>query len=38
VEADGLTIDFIDLENLKKNKPATGRSKDLGDLANLQPK
>ncbi len=31
-----LTADFIDLENLKKNKQATGRSQDLADLENLE--
>jgi len=31
----GITIDFIDLENLKKNKKASGRHKDLNDLENL---
>jgi hypothetical protein len=34
----GLKIDFIDIENLKKNKKATGRHKDLNDLENLEPK
>jgi hypothetical protein len=38
VDADGLTINFIDLENLKKNKLATGRPQDLADLDNLLPK
>lgn len=33
---DGITIDFIDLENLKKNKKAIGRFKDLADLENLE--
>ena len=28
-------IDFIDLENLKENKRATGRAQDLADLENL---
>lgn len=35
-EIDGLTIDFIDIDNLKKNKKATGRYKDLDDLENLK--
>ena len=35
---DGLPIDFIDLENLKKNKKATGRPQDLADLDNLREK
>jgi hypothetical protein len=30
--------DLIDLENLKKNKKATGRPQDLADLDNLEPK
>ena len=33
---DGITIDFINLENLKKNKKAIGRFKDLADLENLE--
>lgn len=32
----GIQIDFIDIENLKKNKQATGRSQDLADLENLR--
>ena len=36
VELKGLTIDFIDLESLKKNKKATGRFQDLADIQNLQ--
>jgi predicted nucleotidyltransferase len=36
VEMDGVTIDFIDLENLKKNKLASGRLQDLADLENLK--
>lgn len=35
VDLDGLTVDFIDLDNLKKNKRATGRTQDLADLENL---
>jgi len=34
---DGLSIDFIDIENLRKNKKASGRPQDLADLDNLQP-
>lgn len=30
-----LTINFLDLENLKRNKIASGRQKDLGDVENL---
>lgn len=29
-------INFIDIENLKKNKQATGRSQDLADVENLE--
>ena len=36
IEIEGLHIHFIDLENLKKNKLATGRSQDLADAENLQ--
>lgn len=36
LEIDGVTVDFIDLENLKKNKQASGRLQDLADLENLQ--
>lgn len=33
---DKVEVDFIDLEDLKKNKQATGRTSDLADLENLQ--
>jgi len=36
VEIDGIPVNFIDLENLKKNKKATGRHQDLTDLENLE--
>lgn len=36
VSIDSLTIHFIDLENLKSNKQASGRYQDLADLENLQ--
>jgi predicted nucleotidyltransferase len=36
VEIDGIPVNFIDLENLKKNKKATGRHQDLADLENLE--
>lgn len=36
VEVDGVRVDFIDLDNLKKNKRASGRHQDLADLENLQ--
>ncbi|MHC1782318.1 MAG: DUF6036 family nucleotidyltransferase [Anaerolineaceae bacterium] len=34
----GIDVDFIDLENLKINKKATGRLQDLADLENLEDK
>ena len=36
IEIEGLSISFIDLENLRKNKRATGRLQDLADLENLE--
>ena len=36
VEINGLLVNFIDLENLKENKKASGRFQDLADLENLQ--
>jgi len=36
VEIEGVTVNFIDLENLKKNKQASGRHQDLADLENLE--
>jgi len=33
---DDVPVNFIDLENLKKNKKATGSHQDLADLENLQ--
>jgi hypothetical protein len=35
VDIDGLGIDFIDRENLKKNKKAVGRAQDLADIESL---
>jgi hypothetical protein len=32
---DGTKVNFIDRENLKKNKKATGRHQDLADFENL---
>ncbi|HRQ22194.1 MAG TPA: hypothetical protein PLF42_02095 [Anaerolineales bacterium] len=32
---DGIEVNLIDLENLKKNKKASGRTKDIADLENL---
>lgn len=36
VEIEGTSVDFIDLENLKRNKKASGRLQDLADLENLE--
>jgi Nucleotidyltransferase of unknown function (DUF6036) len=36
VEADGVRVDFIDLDNLRRNKKASGRHQDLADLENLE--
>lgn len=36
IEIQGIKINFIDLENLKKNKLATGRPQDLADAENLK--
>jgi hypothetical protein len=36
VEVDGVLVNFIALESLKKNKKATGRHQDLADLENLE--
>lgn len=33
---DNIFVNFIDLENLRKNKQASGRLQDLADLENLQ--
>jgi hypothetical protein len=35
-DMDGVSVNFIDLENLKKNKKASGRYQDLADLENLE--
>jgi predicted nucleotidyltransferase len=35
IEIEGLKISIIDLENLKKNKKASGRLQDLADLEKL---
>ena len=35
VDLDGVNINFIDMENLKKNKRASGRHQDLADIENL---
>jgi predicted nucleotidyltransferase len=36
VEIDGVPVDFIGLEDLRKNKAASGRYQDLADLENLE--
>ncbi len=36
VEIEGVQINFIGLDNLKKNKRAVGRLQDLADLENLE--
>jgi hypothetical protein len=36
IEIDGTQVDFIDLENLKKNKQASGRLQDLADIESLK--
>lgn len=36
VTVEGTSINFIDLESLKKNRRATGRHHDLADLENLE--
>ena len=35
VQVDGISLPFIDIENLKKNKRASGRLQDLADVENL---
>jgi predicted nucleotidyltransferase len=35
-EIDGISVNFINLDDLKKNKKATGRNQDLADLENLE--
>jgi hypothetical protein len=35
VKINDINVNFIDLENLKKNKQASGRLQDLADLENL---
>lgn len=36
VDVEGVRVNFIDLDNLKRNKQAAGRHQDLADLENLQ--
>ncbi len=35
-EIDGIQVNFIDLENLKRNKKAVGRLQDLADIESLE--
>ncbi len=35
-EIDGVVVNFIDLDSLKRNKRAVGRLQDLADLENLE--
>ncbi len=35
IELEGLVVNFIDLDNLRLNKKASGRLQDLADLENL---
>jgi hypothetical protein len=37
LELDGLPVPFIDLANLRRNKLASGRPRDLADLDDLPP-
>jgi hypothetical protein len=36
VDVEGLPVNFIDLDNLKRTKRASGRFQDLADLENLE--
>lgn len=36
IQIQGVKINFIDLQNLKQNKRATGRPQDLADAENLE--
>ena len=36
VEIDSVSVDFIGLDDLRRNKAATGRYQDLADLENLE--
>jgi hypothetical protein len=35
-EIDGVQINYIDLENMKRNKKTVGRHQDLADIENLE--
>jgi hypothetical protein len=36
IHIDDVAVNFIDLDNLRKNKRSTGRPQDLADLDNLK--
>lgn len=36
IDIEGVMVNFIDLENLKKNKQASGRHQDLADIESLK--
>ncbi len=36
IHIDDVAVNFIDLDNLRKNKQAVGRPQDLADLDNLK--
>lgn len=36
IEVESISVSFIDLDNLKKNKKASGRHQDLADLESLE--
>jgi len=36
LDVDGIIVNFLDLENLKKNKRSVGRFQDLADLESLE--
>jgi predicted nucleotidyltransferase len=36
IDIEGVNVNFIDLENLKKNKRASGRHQDLADIESLK--
>lgn len=38
IKIEDISVKFIDLENLRKNKKASGRPQDLADLDNIEPK
>ncbi len=37
IDVGGMEIDFIDIQNLVKNKTAVGRPQDLADVSHLKP-